>query len=164
MDHTERAEIMGELTRGIAAKSFPADFIGSDYEGEVTELPAGQEVSMYRELEGVFVMIDGDRLFFNQPAFAKFIFYCAKAGVTEVAVPEARAARKAVKAAPKKAAVKKVVAKPAPKTQKAAAKPAVKKAPAKKAAPATKVAAKKAPAKPAAKKAAAKKAPARKKR
>ncbi len=52
---------------------------------------------MYRELEGVFVMINGERLFFNQPTFAKFIFYCAKSGVTEVSVPDAKAAKKAVK-------------------------------------------------------------------
>ena len=97
LDHTERAEIMGELTRGIAAKSFPADFIGSDYEGEVTELPSGQEVSMYRELEGIYVMIDGQRLFFNNPVYAKFIFYSAKAGLRKVRVPDARIARKATK-------------------------------------------------------------------
>lgn len=90
--------IAREIAAGIAPRKFPDDYVELDPNGEITRIPAGREVSMYRELEGVFVMIDGDRLFFNQPAFAKFIFYCAKAGVTEVAVPEARAARKAVKA------------------------------------------------------------------
>ena len=90
-------EIAGMIAADITPRRFPDDYVELDRNGEVTRIPAGKEVSMYRELEGIFVMIDGERLFFNQPAFAKFIFYCAKAGVTEVAVPEAKAAKKAVK-------------------------------------------------------------------
>lgn len=86
-----------EIASRITPRKFPDDYVELDPKGEITRVPHGKEVSMYRELEGVFVMIDGDRLFFNQPAFAKFIFYCAKAGVTEVAVPDAKAAKKAVK-------------------------------------------------------------------
>ena len=91
------AAIAERIASGITPRKFPEDYAELDPTGEVTHIPMGKEVSMYRELEGVFVMIDGDRLFFNQPAFAKFIFYCAKAGVTEVAVPDAKIAKKAVK-------------------------------------------------------------------
>ncbi len=91
------AAIADRIAAGITPRKFPDDYAEPDPHGETTHIPRGKEVSMYRELEGVFVMIDGDRLFFNQPAFAKFIFYCAKAGVTEVAVPDAKVAKKAVK-------------------------------------------------------------------
>lgn len=50
---------------------------------------------MYRELEGIFVMIGTQRLFFNNPAYAKFIFYSAKAGLKEVRLPETKIAKKA---------------------------------------------------------------------
>lgn len=91
------SKIIEEVTRGIVTKKFPEDFIGSDYEGDISNIPYGREVSMYRELEGVYIMIDGQRFFFNQPPYAKFVFYCAKAGITEVKVPEAVLARKATK-------------------------------------------------------------------
>lgn len=97
LDPENKDEETSKLTEGIVARAFPRDFIGIDYEGDITKIPKGQEVSMYRELEGVFVMIDGERLFFNNPAYAKFIFYCAKAGLTEVKVPDAKQAKKAVK-------------------------------------------------------------------
>lgn len=93
----DNSRIIRDVTRGIEPKKFPEGFIGTDYEGDISRIPSGREVSMYRELEGVFIMIDGQRLFFNQPAFAKFVFYCAKAGITEVKVPEAKLARKATK-------------------------------------------------------------------
>ena len=86
MEHEKLAGLATKIAAGITPRKFPDEFAELDPRGEITRIPGGKEVSMYRELEGVFVMIDGDRLFFNQPAFAKFIFYCAKAGVTEVAV------------------------------------------------------------------------------
>lgn len=97
LEPEELAETARKIAAGITPRKFPDDYVQLEPHGDITRIPRGEEVSMYRELEGVFVMIDGDRLFFNQPAFAKFIFYCAKAGVTEVAVPEAKAAKKAVK-------------------------------------------------------------------
>ncbi len=93
----DNSRIIRDITAGIAPKTFPEGFIGTDYEGDTSRIPSGLEVSMYRELEGVFIMIDGQRLFFNQPAFAKFVFYCAKAGITEVRVPDAKLAKKATK-------------------------------------------------------------------
>lgn len=97
MSNRNSEEIVARITAGLEPRIFPSGFIGTDYEGDITRIPGGKEVSMYRELEGVFVMIDGQRLFFNQPVFAKFIFYCAKAGLTEVRVPDAKLARKATK-------------------------------------------------------------------
>lgn len=93
----DNSRIIREITSGITPKAFPEGFIGNDYEGDLSKIPYGREVSMYRELEGVFIMIDGQRLFFNQPAFAKFVFYCAKAGITEFRVPDAKLAKKATK-------------------------------------------------------------------
>ncbi len=98
MDHEKLAGLATKIAAGITPRKFPDDFADLEPQGEITRIPRGKEVSMYRELEGVFVMIDGNRLFFNQPPFAKFIFYCAKAGITEVAVPDAKVAKKAVKA------------------------------------------------------------------
>ena len=97
LEHEKLAGLATKIAAGITPRKFPDEFAELDPRGEITRIPGGKEVSMYRELEGVFVMIDGDRMFFNQPAFAKFIFYCAKAGVTEVAVPDAKVAKKAVK-------------------------------------------------------------------
>lgn len=93
----DNSRIIEEVTRGIVPKQFPEGFIGSDYEGDISRIPSGKEVTMYRELEGVYIMIDGQRFFFNQPPYAKFVFYCAKAGITEVNVPEAKLAKKATK-------------------------------------------------------------------
>lgn len=89
--------IIERVTDGVSVKRFPEGFIGDDYQGDETVIPSGKEVSMYRELEGVYVMIDGQRLFFNNPAYAKFIFYCAKAGLTRVKVPDSTLARRAVR-------------------------------------------------------------------
>ena len=93
----DNSRIIEEVTRGIKTKKFPEGFIGSDFEGDISHIPSGEEVTMYRELEGVYIMIDGQRFFFNQPPYAKFVFYCAKAGITEVKVPEAKLAKKATK-------------------------------------------------------------------
>ncbi len=93
----DNSRIIRDITQGIEPKPFPDGFIGKDYEGDLSRIPSGSEISMYRELEGVYIMIDGQRLFFNQPAFAKFVFYCAKAGITEVKVPDAKLAKKATK-------------------------------------------------------------------
>lgn len=95
MEGDSEDTIITRLIEGLSVKAYPGDFIGADYEGEYTDIPEGKEVSMYRELEGVFVMIDGERLFFNNPVYAKFIFYSAKAGLRRVRVPEAKLARKA---------------------------------------------------------------------
>lgn len=93
----DNSRIIAEITRGMEPKKFPEDFIGSDYDGDISNIPTGKEVSMYRELEGVYIMIDGQRFFFNQPPYAKFVFYCAKAGITEVKVPDAKLAKKATR-------------------------------------------------------------------
>lgn len=98
LDDDSMEHILSEITEGITVREFPTGFISEEYEGDETAIPVGEEVSMYRELEGVFVMIDGQRLFFNNPAYAKFIFYCAKAGLSSVKVPEAKIAKKAVRA------------------------------------------------------------------
>lgn len=93
----DNSRIIREITSGIKPKTFPEGFIGTDYDGDMTRIPSGREVSMYRELEGVYLMIDGQRLFFNQMAYAKFVFYCAKAGITEIKVPDSELAKKATK-------------------------------------------------------------------
>lgn len=93
----DNSKIISDITRGLNPKKFPEDFIGQDYEGDISHIPAGKEVTMYRELEGVYIMIDGQRFFFNQPPYAKFVFYCAKAGITEVKVPDAKLSKTATK-------------------------------------------------------------------
>ncbi len=81
----------------IKPKSFPEDYLPADEKTTDFVIPQAEDIMMYRELEGVFVMLDGERIFFKDPYEAKYIFYCAKKGVTNVRIPGTRTLKRILK-------------------------------------------------------------------
>lgn len=90
----ETAErILAELN----PKSFPEDYLPANEKTADFTIPKCEEIMMYRELEGVFVFLDGERIFFKDPYEAKYVFYCAKRGVTNVRIPNTKTLKRIVK-------------------------------------------------------------------
>lgn len=81
----------------LKPKSFPDDYIPEDEKTTDFTIPKCQDVMMYRELEGVFVFLDGERIFFKDPYEAKYMFYCAKRGVTNVKMPHPKTLKRVLK-------------------------------------------------------------------
>ncbi len=89
--------IAEDIIGKISPRSFPEDYLPGDEQTADFTIPKSEEVMMYRELEGVYVMLDGERIFFKDPYEAKYIFYCAKSGVTTVRMPGTKTLKKILK-------------------------------------------------------------------
>lgn len=86
--------IAEKIVSGLAIRDFPDGYLQEDEEAAQFELPPGGEVVMYRELEGVFVMFDYERIFFKDPYEAKYVYYCAKKGLRHIRMPETKALKR----------------------------------------------------------------------
>lgn len=85
------------MLNGISVKRFPDAYIVPGTSGDSLILPRANEISMYRELEGVYLLLDGSRIFFNSQQQAKYAFYSALNGATEITVPESQMAARIVR-------------------------------------------------------------------
>ncbi|HLH85543.1 MAG TPA: hypothetical protein VKU79_01600 [Thermoplasmataceae archaeon] len=90
-------QLLAEILNQVKIKKFPEEYVELTRDMEVLELPAGDEISLYRELEGIYLLVDQHRIFFNNPILAKFCYYAAKNGSKTIAVPPPDKAKKAVK-------------------------------------------------------------------
>ena len=90
-------EAVNSILGRLAVKRFPRDFLPEGTRGEILRIPRASEISMYRELEGIYLLLDGNRIFFNNPVLAKYAFYAAKQGETEILVPGTDEAKKLLK-------------------------------------------------------------------
>lgn len=71
----------------LEIRPFPDGYLTGATDLPEFDLPPGSEIMMYRELEGVFVMFDYERIFFKDPYEAKYVYYCAKRGMARIRMP-----------------------------------------------------------------------------
>lgn len=93
----ELESISDGIIRSLDIRIFPDDYLPTDEKLTEFELPPGEEIMMYRELEGVFVMFDYERIFFKDPYEAKYVYYCAKRGMARIRMPGTKTLKKLIK-------------------------------------------------------------------
>lgn len=83
----ERLELIAsEIVQRSHVRRFPDDYI-LPQNIEKISIPQGDTVMMFRQDENVVVSIDSQRIYLRSLDQAKFIYYCAKKGLTEVYSP-----------------------------------------------------------------------------
>lgn len=90
-------ETADRILSGIDIRVFPDGYIGESGQLPEFDLPEAEEVMMYRELEGVFVMFGYERIFFKDPYEAKYVYYCAKKGMARIRMPGTKALKKIIR-------------------------------------------------------------------
>lgn len=90
-------EVAERIIEKINMRKFPEDYLESGEKMTEFQLPPGDEIMMYRELEGVFVMFDYERIFFKDPYEAKYVYYCAKQGMRVIRMPGTRTLKKLIR-------------------------------------------------------------------
>jgi hypothetical protein len=90
-------ETSATIMKRLKFKSFPDDFLPANYKGLDLSVGPFEEISMYRELEGVNLLIDSRRIFFGSIQQAKFAFFALKAGKQEVRIPDEEDAKYALR-------------------------------------------------------------------
>lgn len=90
-------DIAGEILSRLDIRPFPDGYIEEGEKLAEFDLPDGDEIMMYRELEGVFVMFDYERVFFKDPYEAKYVYYCAKRGMSRIRMPGTASLRRIIK-------------------------------------------------------------------
>ncbi|MGP6239302.1 hypothetical protein ACNF40_02645 [Cuniculiplasma sp. SKW4] len=76
---------------------FPRDYLKPDGEYGEIEIPKGEDIFLYRETEGINLVIDGRKMYFNERHMAKYCFYCAIMGYEKVMIPDVTEAFEIVK-------------------------------------------------------------------
>ncbi|AKA48002.1 hypothetical protein IX51_01620 [uncultured archaeon] len=95
---TEDLESIAEkILSSLDIRPFPDGYIEDGGKLAEFDLPKGDEVMMYRELEGVFVMFGYERIFFKDPYEAKYVYYCAKRGMSRIRMPETKPLKRIIK-------------------------------------------------------------------
>jgi hypothetical protein len=93
----EYYQVLDKIRTGVRFRPFPADYLkGLKVMGEIA-VETGSDIFMYRELEGINVVVDGKKTFFNDPYLAKYYYYSSLLGLDRVAVPDKESVRRVVK-------------------------------------------------------------------
>lgn len=90
-------ETADRILSGLDIRVFPDGYLEDSADMPQFDLPTGDEVMMYRELEGVFVMFGYERIFFKDPYEAKYVYYCAKKGMARIRMPDTRTLKKVIR-------------------------------------------------------------------
>ena len=94
---TEYESVVDKIRKSIDYRTFPDDYLkGFRMVGEIA-VETGSDIFMYRELEGINVVVDGKRTFFNDPYLAKYYYYASLMGFHKIALPEKENVRKVVR-------------------------------------------------------------------
>jgi len=94
---TENEKVVEIIRSSIKFRTFPDDYLkGFTLVGEIS-VETGSDIFMYRELEGINVVVDGKRTFFNDPYLAKYYYYASLMGLRKLALPEKENVRRVVK-------------------------------------------------------------------
>jgi hypothetical protein len=93
----EYHQILDKIRTGIIFRPFPSDYLKAfRVMGEIA-VETGSDIYMYRELEGINVVVDGQKTFFNDPYLAKYYYYSSLLGLNRVEVPDKESVRRVVK-------------------------------------------------------------------
>ncbi len=90
-------EMAERILSGMDIRPFPDGYLEEGEKLAQFDLPEGKEIMMYRELEGVFVMFDYERIFFKDPYEAKYVYYCAKKGISRIRMPETKPLKRIIR-------------------------------------------------------------------
>ena len=94
---TENEKVIEKIRSSIKFRTFPDDYLkGFTLVGEIS-VETGSDIFMYRELEGINVVVDGKRTFFNDPYLAKYYYYASLMGLRKLPLPEKENVRRVVK-------------------------------------------------------------------
>lgn len=85
---TTLEDIAQRILEDLNVPSFPDGYMRDGEKVTEHPIPTGTEIAMYRQLEGVSVMIGDEVLFFKNHYEAKFVYYCAKRGLDRARMPE----------------------------------------------------------------------------
>ena len=86
-----------DISSKIILKKFPWEYLRETDEHGMVTVPSGNDIIMFRQMEGVSLLIDGQAVFFNDAIEAKYIYYCAKSRLTEVPMPDRRAIKRIIR-------------------------------------------------------------------
>ena len=75
-----------DLKQRIGFKKFPEDYLTGVKWEKYMELPKGSDIFMYRETEGIYLVIDMEKLYFLDLALARFVQMCALTGNTSAPI------------------------------------------------------------------------------
>ena len=97
MEEPEARAEAAKIIRDFPLKDFPGDFLREGYQGRDFSAHEFRELSMYRELEGVNLFIDGERIFFSSIQQAKFARICLISGKLKFRIPDDQDSKMAVR-------------------------------------------------------------------
>ncbi len=75
-----------DLKQRIGFKKFPEDYLTGVKWEKYMELPKGSDIFMYRETEGIYLVIDMEKFYFLDLALARFVQMCALTGNTSAPI------------------------------------------------------------------------------
>lgn len=75
-----------DIIARLNVKYFPQDYIGNV--AETINLRMWSTISKGEDLCGQYVSIDEDKEYYRSQEMARYVYYCAKRGLTNVPVPE----------------------------------------------------------------------------
>ena len=87
----------GRVLNTMKLKQFPDEFMPEGYTGRELSVNGFREISMYRELEGVNLLIDSERIFFSSIQQARFAYICLHSGKLKFLVPDDAESKMALK-------------------------------------------------------------------
>ena len=94
---SEYDQVLDKIRKEVRFRTFPEEYLkGFKVVGEIT-VETGSDIFMYRELEGINVVVDGKKTFFNDPYLAKYYYYSSLLGLNRVVVPDKESVRRVVK-------------------------------------------------------------------
>jgi hypothetical protein len=94
---SEYDQVLEKIRTSVRFRPFPEDYLkGFKVVGEIS-VETGSDIFMYRELEGINVVVDGNKTFFNDPYLAKYYYYSSLLGLNHVQVPDKESVRRVVK-------------------------------------------------------------------
>jgi hypothetical protein len=94
---SEYDPVIEKIVEAVRFRPFPEDYLkGFKVVGEIS-VETGSDIFMYRELEGINVVVDGRKTFFNDPYLAKYYYYSSLLGLNRVTVPDKESVRRVIK-------------------------------------------------------------------
>ncbi|WP_393971282.1 hypothetical protein OXIME_001552 [Oxyplasma meridianum] len=93
----EYDQVLDKIRTNVRFRAFPEEYLkGFKVVGEM-EIENGSDIFMYRELEGINVVVDGRKTFFNDPYLAKYYYYSSLIGLSSVMIPNKESVRRVIK-------------------------------------------------------------------
>jgi hypothetical protein len=83
--------------KDVKIRNFPSAYLKSDWELVSVSVIPGRELFMYRQDEGLNLVIDGRKIYFDDPYITKFYYFSSILGLQEVRIPNKENTRHLIK-------------------------------------------------------------------